>query len=989
MSLKIESHIDYPHFHLHKSIIAGLLVILLLSNIPVCHAQFPIIRNFSSKDYQAGTQNWQVFQSPGGYVFVANTLGLLVYNSLSWDLGQVPNHTAIHCVTADSEGKRIYVGAFGEIGYFMNSVPLSHSVYVSLSEKMPVNERRFNDIWKVCELPDKRIAFQANHHLILYSPKSDKLKYLYISDKINNMSLVNGELFISSEKEIFRLRGNKLNPIAGSQKVAALKIVGAFSSPRHGIVFTTAHNGFYSLKNNTFSPLVIPALSSAIANSDIICCAAKGDLTAVGTISDGLFLLDAGKGRLHHLDRSNGLRNNSVLSILIDKDENLWVALDNGISYIIFDSPFRNIFTEANSIGTGYASQPIGNRLYLGTNQGLYHIALPGNFDHHTFDPVKVNGINGQIWTLMLAGENLLCGADAGAFMIAGDQAFPISGIDAAWGFRSYPGRDDILIASLYDGFAVLKKAGNKWIYSHRIEGINESTINFEIDGNGDLWYSHWLQGVYRFSLSEDLTKATSMDYFNEANQLPSDHSNLVSLIEGNTYISAIDGFYEYAGKGKLKKTEWLCSLFPTDGAATRLIPDPEGNIWGYRPDFLAYAYHDGSHHGAATRQTGFNLRRFFHISTLEHLQMNLGNVSFLQGDLAVMAQDEGFYIVDPFVKNPPAYKVWINFVRKTSGDTNPETEDIFLSRGNNSSFSLESDDASFYIEYSIPEYRDEEATLYSTRIEGYDKDWTAYSHLNYRELTRIPPGDYVFHVRAKDTITDCVSESSIEFHIKPQWYETWWFRILALILAVIILYFAIDGVKRFIVRKLRQKKIREERQRIAREEKERLLEERASAIENIERLKRDIKEKSSQLAGSDIFTQKRADTLRHADESLLDILRNTSPDEPASTILSKIRKVRNSIHIDAAHESSLERIEENFNIVFDDILKKLIDRYPSLTRNDIRLCSYLKLNMSSKEIASLMNLSERSVESNRYRLRKKLGMASGQSFIEFFNSIS
>ena len=75
-------------------------------------------------------------------------------------------------------------------------------------------------------------------------------------------------------------------------------------------------------------------------------------------------------------------------------------------------------------------------------------------------------------------------------------------------------------------------------------------------------------------------------------------------------------------------------------------------------------------------------------------------------------------------------------------------------------------------------------------------------------------------------------------------------------------------------------------------------------------------------------------------------------------------------------------------NIAFDDMLTKLVRRYPKLSRTDIKLCSYLKLNLSSKEIAALMNISERSVESSRYRLRKKLGMASGQSFAEFFASL-
>ena len=51
--------------------------------------------------------------------------------------------------------------------------------------------------------------------------------------------------------------------------------------------------------------------------------------------------------------------------------------------------------------------------------------------------------------------------------------------------------------------------------------------------------------------------------------------------------------------------------------------------------------------------------------------------------------------------------------------------------------------------------------------------------------------------------------------------------------------------------------------------------------------------------------------------------------------------------------------------------LSKLKEAHPSLTKNDLKLCAYLRLNLSSKEIAPLLNISVHSVEIKRYRLRK------------------
>jgi DNA-binding CsgD family transcriptional regulator len=66
---------------------------------------------------------------------------------------------------------------------------------------------------------------------------------------------------------------------------------------------------------------------------------------------------------------------------------------------------------------------------------------------------------------------------------------------------------------------------------------------------------------------------------------------------------------------------------------------------------------------------------------------------------------------------------------------------------------------------------------------------------------------------------------------------------------------------------------------------------------------------------------------------------------------------------------------QEAFNNADKNFLKKVKDRHPSLTPNDLRLCAYLRLNLSSKEIAPLLNISPRSVEVKRYRLRKKMDL--------------
>ena len=78
----------------------------------------------------------------------------------------------------------------------------------------------------------------------------------------------------------------------------------------------------------------------------------------------------------------------------------------------------------------------------------------------------------------------------------------------------------------------------------------------------------------------------------------------------------------------------------------------------------------------------------------------------------------------------------------------------------------------------------------------------------------------------------------------------------------------------------------------------------------------------------------------------------------------------------------------ERFDQVHSDFLKNLREQYPKLTNYDQKICAYLRMNLSTKEIATLMNISIRGVEGSRYRLRKKLEIPKEKNLVKFIQSI-
>ena len=144
------------------------------------------------------------------------------------------------------------------------------------------------------------------------------------------------------------------------------------------------------------------------------------------------------------------------------------------------------------------------------------------------------------------------------------------------------------------------------------------------------------------------------------------------------------------------------------------------------------------------------------------------------------------------------------------------------------------------------------------------------------------------------------------------------------------------------------------------------------------EQLVQDVDSKNRELAVSTMSLIKKDELLSLIKEDL----KNT-PEITNKSVKSVISAITKSIN----KEDSWSIFKEAFDNADNDFLKKVKQIHPELTPNDLRLCAYLRLNLSSKEIAPLLNISVRSVEIKRYRLRKKMNLEHEQGLVEYILS--
>lgn len=939
------------------------VIFLIVVGTNFASAQQHIISNFTSDGYNGGTQNWQVAGDDNECLYFANNYGLLTFDGYRWVVNQVKNYTAVRSMYIDKKENRIYVGASDEFGYFYYDQITHKREYKSLSDKLIPEERNFTEIWRVHKWNNKHV-FQG-HYAIYIIDEKQNLQVIHQRNRIEASAVIAGKLYVVSREDmrIYSPKSGRItvklsDPLRGN----SIRDIVLFGKK---ILLCTSNKGFFSYNGNTFSSFVTP-IDDKLNSARIFSVATKGSLLAVGTVQKGLFLYDSKNKTINNINVQSGLQNNTVLSIMFDKSENLWLGLDNGISFIEHHSAYKLLLDKTESIGTGYASIINGNKIYLGTNQGLF--TMPITKDSLAYgSPTPVNGIKGQVWSLSKSDGLLLCGNDDGAFIVNGNNAQKIPGSDGTWVIRQLVKHPGYLIASDYKGLYVMKKSGNGYVFKNRLPGNNIVSNNILEDSDGSIWICHWQRGIYHIYVNSDLSKIVKAELFNSKNGLYVDHGNDISKIDNTVYISSVDGFYVYDKKKKKLRNDYsINKLFNSYGASIKLHRTLNGDIWGIKSGFLAIARHPQ----AGKQFADYNLDNTSFQSISNKLQIGLGNISDLNKHYTLFNSNDGFYLIDNDYENSREVKKV--YIRSIIGINKKDTLLYSNCMKTVKNIKIAHAQNSLRIEFVMPEYRSEEGIRYSCFLENYDKAWSAEQTACYKEYTHLSKGFYKFHVRAYDTINGATDDQTISFEIRPAYYETVYaYIIYILILYVILYYFYLLLQKR--------------NQRLMQQQKER--QEKKLAELKSQHLEIELNHKSNELAGSTMNLVHKNDILQDIDSEMQKLSESVRREENKRELTKKISEIRRGIQKSLNDDNNWDKFEESFDLIYDNLMARLAEHFPELKMNDRKLCAYLRMGLSSKEIASLMNTTTRSIETARYRLRKKLDLSQSENLKDFIQN--
>ncbi len=890
----------------------------------------PFVENYNKSDYQGDNQIWNVAQGKDKAMYFANNHYLLRYDGVVWEKYSLPNKTIIRSILI--EGDRIYSGSYKEFGYWYRKNGKMH--YVSITKKLRLFDEKDNEeIWKIFRFKGS-LYFQSFNDVFIYNGKHiQKIKFPFL---ISYCFVVDNHVYAASvDKGLFRMDGSKISNPKGWD-ILKNTVVHAIEKYKNQTYIFTQKKGIFIVEKNGLRPWENPLNETLKSNGINVAKFIKNNKLVVGTGNKGVFIYDFNTNTYKNIDRNNVLMNNSVLSIGFDKEEDLWLGLDNGIAHVEVNSPISFFYDNSGILGSVYSVATIDKGYLIASNHGIFE------FDSGNFKMMP--GTQGQGWNITKIGEKYVIGHNDGTFCYENGVLTKTNNVSGGWNL-SKSMINETYFQSTYSGVLVYNDASNLK-QSIKINDLTKPIKYVAQNKKNEIWAADNYRGLYRV-IFDDNFKTKKVENITQQSKITNDFGVKVFEFRNEILFLINNVWYTFNSiSNKLEENELFNTNFKniTDVVAIdkdHFIVLQDGilyHIYSHDNKFVWNMIQEKYYKGKLINE---NLRIF---RSHNHYLMNLddGFISLQLGyeneqnkGVKVEAYNEGELLPnDGKIKHNTELRV--NVISGIYGASKPN---LFyqINKGKN------------YIPISNGSVVLNNLSSGSHSVVIFKNDGANYDKV-----------------------------SSFDFRVAQPWYFSFWmiFLYFSVIGAVLFFYYKWNKLRYTQKLKLQAEELKHQREILEME----LKKENELNVQEYEKhiLELELQSKSSEVAGKSLSIAKQSEMIENI-QNILD------SEKDFNKLKSEIKK---AIKINEVNKHEWEIFETNLNQIHNEFIINLSKKYPHLTPKDIKLCVYLKMNLSSKEIAPMMNISFRGVELHRYRLRKKLNLTQDDNLSKFLLSL-
>lgn len=916
----------------NKIAVAIIIITTLIPTVETCLAkQLPFskpIDFISGKTYGGNKKVWDVEFDDEGRLFVAASEKLCIWNGMDWTSIDFGN--CLRDLYFDKETRRLYASGDNIFGYWYTD-DYGQLQFVRLYSNL--DNRNYLNFWRIVPVNDI-LYVQTHNDLYAYNLKENRLEGIIDSGIIGYIFPGSNNIFAQIDGVLYSFIDKTKTPtgIVDKDRIVEVRRDG------QDIIYVTEYGGVKRYHDGQVAE-EFPGLNKVIGPQRIFSAKIRTDKSyLLGTVMDGLYIASPTGEILEHFNESNGLECTTILCVEENLNGDCWFGLDEGLAHFNANGAETAFISQEKNIGDVYDYALWNNTLYLGTNKGLYRI-----------DEDKkahlVTGTSGIVWNIVNCKDFLAVEIDENLYVIYPDNTYDniLSGI---YHLTKWAYSDNLVMCSDSKGIILLEKRNGRLEIRNRLgncDGYCQAPL--KNDNLGNIWVDGLLGGVQRLTLDKG-------------------KQNVIK-----------DKFYPIGDKRKIVKSHYVdnrivfsqgkdCYIYNIDADSITLSKYYSDISHCFETDIFSLAQKDNLYFNYCDDNVGIVERQGDTLKLISgtfskayDFSQNYSHFSALNDSLMAIGCNNGLALFNVNVRrhNMPEFFG----IRQCS----------YMSDGM-LNYAKTADSHNIILTYNSQEIRLLLAGMSHKRTVYYSIDNSPKTLIRDHSFIQLPHLSKGVH---KISFTDNSGKvlMATDIEILGHWTNSWWF-ILAVLSALAGLIYVIDRILKRRSLAL-EKKYKEEHDEFM--EKERI------KYEN-EKLTMELREKNAKLSAMAINDTTINNMLKEIEQAINEAIGDSSE------IKTSMKPVKRIIDRHFRENGSWKAFELYFNGVYDGFIDRLKQKYPHLTQNDIKICSYIRMGMSSKEIASLMNIEVISAQSARYRLRKNMGLSQEDSLSDIISKI-
>ncbi|QZT37070.1 LuxR C-terminal-related transcriptional regulator [Halosquirtibacter xylanolyticus] len=929
--------------------------------------------NVSKYEYGACNKNYGIASDDKGRIFLANDMGLVVYDGLKWNLYPHPRKFALTQIYISKKGT-VYSSSASEMGvWYIN--PRGQYSYRQLTT--PFIDHREVEICNICESKSGAIYFNraGKVYSITNSVVEDTqinmdLSLLY-EDHGTITDLDNGQLsyFQETKEEVDKLLGH----VDGVEVKKIIKL------NKDNFLYLTLKNRLYLHCNKTSLELWNTMLAHKLGNCKINKIQRYNNQLIFSTQNRGLYIYDLFTDRHIEINKMNYLNSNRITDFVVDQHGRILVSTMLGVSFIEPNYSKQTYYLHSSIGNEIYTIAKMNDCLLIGTERGLFSIHQNDLSKSKMIKRYKVLPIPfGRVWSLTRTDEGIVCGHSKGTYLI--NKCFEVVKIS---GYKNGQSFQPIRFNGVTGRFWIQNASDAIVLYKEPFDQnkpIKYSQINNP--GQSLAVYDEYLwtiksgeHDIYRIPIEYPRKGPIKEQLFLRNNGI---YAERTEVLDGDLAFFTEKGIFRYD------------TLKDTIREAT-FAKKPLGQYFNSSKTFRVSPFTYWFLHGndiALFKKNDEQVNQLSHYAFDDHQHSLVDEFEYifpLNSSQSIVCIQNGFTIVnhDETLHNN-ALKLWIGELEVYSSDhkldlynANDIPSNIVLtSPVKKLSFSIGSE--------QLPKKR----LVTKYRINKRDSIWTEFDHTRPLTFCELKPGSYALQIRSWNELGVEEGNLTLPFKVNQKWYE----YINSFVIGSILFFITIFLIVVHYIGKYNRRKIRIltlKNQQIKQREHRKKLEVEKKVVEfRNQNLRSELDAKSRQLI---LFAMDKDQTSRILNDiklrfaSLKQDLKYRLPDKYYDAHVAYLDELIDKY-------SDTEELRKFIDQQHKDFIKELLFRCPSLTDKELRTAILIKMDFSNQKIAELFQVSVRSIEIYRYNIRKKMSLDHAVNLkdhlIELFNTM-